>query len=136
MVGAPQMLVKYGLGSDLFLVPKPDGTIYVGSTVEHFGFDKHLTVRGIAALLTDAMQLAPELEHAPIVKMWSGLRPWSADGYPILGRVPSWENVSVATGHGGIGFEASAVTGKVIAELVTTGQVPERIRTFGLERFA
>ncbi len=70
---------------------------------------------GIAALLTGAMQIAPSLEHAPIVKMWTGLRPWSADGYPLLGRAPGWENVSVATGHGGIGFEASAVTGKVIA---------------------
>ncbi len=136
MVGAAEMLIKYGLGSDLFLVPKPDGTIYVGSTVEHVGFDKNLTVGGIAALLTDAMQIAPSLEHAPIVKMWTGLRPWSADGYPLLGLAPGWENVSVATGHGGIGFEASAVTGKVFAELVTTGQVPERIRTFGLERFA
>lgn len=136
MVGAAEMLVEYGLGSDLFLVPKPDGTIYVGSTFEHVGFDKHLTVAGIAALLTGVLQLAPELAHAPIKKMWTGLRPWSADGYPILGRVSGWENVSVATGHGGIGFEASAVTGKVIAELVTTGHVPERIRTFGLERFA
>jgi len=136
MVGTAEMLIKYGLGSDLFLVPKPDGTIYVGSTVEHVGFDKNLTVGGIAALLTDAMQIAPSLEHAPIVKMWTGLRPWSADGYPLLGLAPGWENVSVATGHGGIGFEASAVTGKVFAELVTTGQVPERIRTFGLERFA
>jgi glycine oxidase len=136
MLGAAAMLVKYGLGSDFFLVPKPDGTIYAGSTVEHVGFEKHLTVRGIAALLTDAMQIAPSLEHASIVKMWTGLRPWSADGYPILGWAPGWENVSVATGHGGIGFEASAVTGKVIAELVTTEQVPERIGTFGLERFA
>ena len=136
MLGAAAMLVKYGLGSDLFLVPKSDGTIYVGSTVEHVGFEKHLTVRGIAALLTDVMQIAPSLKQAPIVKMWTGLRLWSADGYPILGQAPGWENVSVATGHGGIGFEASAVTGKVITELVTAGQVPERIRTCGLERFA
>jgi glycine oxidase len=136
MLGAAATLVKYGLGSDLFLIPKADGTIYVGSTVEHIGFDTQLTVAGMAALLTDAMQIAPSLEQAPIVKMWTGLRPWSADGYPILGRAPGWENVSVATGHGGIGFEASAVTGKVMAELVTTGQVPERIRTCGLERFA
>jgi len=136
MLGAAATLVKYGLGSDLFLIPKADGTIYVGSTVEHVGFDTQLTVAGMAALLTDAMQIAPSLEQAPMVKMWTGLRPWSAHGYPILGRAPGWENVSVATGHGGIGFEASAVTGKVMAELVTTGQVPERIRTCGLERFA
>lgn len=85
----------------------------------------------MAALLTDAMQLAPSLEKTPIVKMWTGLRPWSLDGYPIIGLAPGWENVSVATGHGGIGLEASAVTGKVIAELMTTGHLPERIRCTG-----
>lgn len=136
MLGAAATLVKSGLGSDLILIPKADGTLYVASTVEHVGFEKHLTVGGMAALLTDAMQLAPSLAHAPVVKMWTGLRPWSADGYPILGPAPGWENVSVATGHGGIGFEASAVTGKVMAELVTIGLVPQRIRSFGLERFA
>jgi glycine oxidase len=136
MVGASETLIKYGLGNDLFLVPKPDGTIYAGSTVEHVGFDKNLTVGGMAALLTGVVQIAPDLANAPIVKMWTGLRPWSADGYPILGRAPGWANVSVATGHGSIGLEASAVTGKVIAELVTTGQVPDSIRTCGLERFA
>lgn len=136
MLGAAATLVKYGLGSDLFLIPKSDGTMYVGSTVEHVGFDTQLTVAGIAALLTGALQVAPSLEQAPIMKMWTGLRPWSADGYPILGQAPGWENVSVATGHGGIGLEASAVTGKAMAELLTTGQAPERIRTLGLERFA
>jgi glycine/D-amino acid oxidase-like deaminating enzyme len=48
---------------------------------------------------------------------------------------PGWENVILATGHGAGGFELSAITGKVIAELITTGQTPALIQPFGLERF-
>ncbi len=98
MLGASAMLVKYGLGSDLVLVPKPDETIYVGSTVEHVGFDKSLTVEGIAALLTDVIQIAPELEKASIVNMWTGLRPWSADGYPIARTIANPSMMAALTG--------------------------------------
>jgi glycine oxidase len=122
-------------GNGLYLVPKVDGTIYVGATVEQVGFDKSNTAGGIAWLLSSAIQLVPELEHAAIADIWSGLRPWSQDSYPILGKAPGWENVILATGHGAGGFELSAITGKTIAELITTGQTPALIQPFGLERF-
>ena len=122
-------------GNDLYLVPKIDNTIYVGATVEQAGFDKSNTAGGIAGLLSSAIQLVPELEHAAIVDIWSGLRPWSQDSYPILGKAPGWENVILATGHGPGGFELSAITGKTIAELITNGQTPALIQPFGLERF-
>jgi len=121
--------------NELYLVPKVDGTIYVGATVEQVGFDKSNTAGGIAWLLSSAIQLVPELEHAAIADIWSGLRPWSQDSYPILGKAPGWENVILATGHGAGGFELSAITGKTIAELITTGQTPALIQPFGLERF-
>jgi glycine oxidase len=120
---------------DIYFVPKVDGTIYVGATVEQVGFDKSLTAGGIAWLLACALRLAPSLEHASIAQMWAGLRPWSSDRRPILGTVPDWENVILATGHSGMGFELSTITGKMIAELITTGRTPELIRTFGIERF-
>ena len=122
-------------GHDVYLVPKIDNTIYVGATVEQVGFDKSNTAGGIAWLLSSAIQLVPELEHAAIEGIWAGLRPWSQDSYPILGKAPGWENVILATGHGAGGFELSAITGKVIAELITTGQAPSLIQPFGLERF-
>jgi glycine oxidase len=122
-------------GNDLYLVPKIDNTIYVGATVEQVGFDKSNTAGGVAWLLSSAIQLVPELEHAAIADIWSGLRPWSQDSYPILGKAPGWENVILATGHGAGGFELSAITGKAIAELITTGQTPALIQPFGLERF-
>jgi glycine oxidase len=122
-------------GNGLYLVPKIDNTIYVGATVEQVGFDKSNTAGGVAWLLSSAIQLVPELEHATIADIWSGLRPWSQDSYPILGKAPGWENVILATGHGAGGFELSAITGKTIAELITAGQTPVLIQPFGLERF-
>ncbi len=132
----PATPLKYTIiGNGIYMVPKIDNTIYVGATVEQVGFDKSNTAGGIAWLLSSAIQLVPELELCEIVDIWSGLRPWSKDSYPILGKAPGWENVILATGHGPGGFELSAITGKTIAELITTGQTPALIQPFGLERF-
>jgi glycine oxidase len=122
-------------GEGVYLVPKLDGTIYVGATVEQVGFDKAVTAEGIAWLLSSAIQLVPSLASAPIANIWAGLRPWSPDSRPILGKAPGWENVTMATGHSATGFELSAITGKTIADLVTSGQTPAIIRAFGAERF-
>jgi len=128
--------LKYTIfGRDLYLVPKVDNTIYVGATIEFVGFDKSNTAGGLLWLLSNALQLVPEFEHAALANIWSGLRPMSEDSYPILGKAPGWENVILATGHGAGGFELSAITGKTIAELITTGQTPVVIQPFGLERF-
>ena len=132
----PATPLKYTIiGNEIYMVPKIDNTIFVGATIEQVGFDKSNTAGGIAWLLSSAIQLVPELEHAAIVDIWSGLRPWSQDSYPILGKAPGWENVILATGHGPGGFELSAITGKTIAELITNGQTPALIQPFGLERF-
>ncbi|HJT59913.1 MAG TPA: glycine oxidase ThiO [Ktedonobacteraceae bacterium] len=122
-------------GNGLYLVPKIDNTVYVGATVEDVGFDKNNTAGGVYWLLSNAIQLISELEQAALVNIWSGLRPMSQDSYPILGQAPGWENVILATGHGAGGFELSAITGRTIAELMTTGQTPALIRPFGIERF-
>jgi glycine oxidase len=122
-------------GLNVYLVPKLDNTIYVGATVEQVGFDKSNTAGAVAWLLSSAIQLVPELERAAIASIWSGLRPLSRDAYPILGRAPGFENVILATGHGQGGFELSAITGRTITELITSGQTPALIQPFHLERF-
>ncbi|HTK06457.1 MAG TPA: glycine oxidase ThiO [Ktedonobacteraceae bacterium] len=119
----------------IYLVPKLDNTIYVGASLEHAGFDKAITAGRIAELLTSAIAVVPSLEDAPIARIWAGLRPWSSDGKPIMGKAPNWENVTVATGHGAMGISLSPVTGQAMAELITTGQTPEILRPFGVERF-
>jgi len=122
-------------GEAVYLAPKSDGTIVVGATKEEVGFDRRLTAGGIAWLLTTAIRLLPSLEGAPIDQMWAGLRPKTPDNLPILGKVPSLENVTLAAGHGSTGIMLSAITGKTIAELVVTGRAPELIAPFSVERF-
>lgn len=122
-------------GNGLYLVPKVDNTIYIGATVEQVGFDKNNTAGGVVWLLSRVIELLPGLAEATLANIWAGLRPWSSDSYPILGKAPGWENVFLATGHGPGGFELSAITGKMMAELLTSGQTPTLMQPFGLERF-
>ncbi|GCE45686.1 glycine oxidase [Thermosporothrix hazakensis] len=122
-------------GEGVYLIPKRDDTIYVGATVEPGSYEKRPSAEGVAWLLNSAIRLAPELAKAYIANIWVGLRPGTPDGNPILGTAPGWENVTLATGHNGVGFELSAITGKLIAELITSGQTPELLLPFALTRF-
>lgn len=132
----PEVPLRHILaGHGIYLTPKLDTTIFVGATTQQVGFDRGIRAGDIATLLQLALKLAPALASAPIVKMWTGLRPWSLDTQPILGNVPGWENVTLATGHSRSGLQASAITGQALASLIITGQTPEIIRPFGIERF-
>jgi len=132
----PSPLRHLVFGEAVYLAPKNDGTIIVGATKEEVGFDKQLTAGGIAWLLNSAIRLVPSLEGCAIEAIWAGLRPKTPDQQPILGKAPAWENVVLATGHGSVGIMLSAITGKMIAELVVTGKTTEIMRAFSVERFA
>ncbi len=122
-------------GEAIYLAPKQDNTIVVGATKEEGNFDTHITAGGIAWLLNSAIHLVPVLEHCAIDQIWSGLRPRSPDGQPILGRAPGWENVTLAVGHSSTGILLSPITGTCIAEVVATGNENELIKAFGVGRF-
>jgi len=115
---------------DIYIAPKPNGTMVVGATKADVGFDTSVSAGGVLHLLTVATQLLPALAYCSIQHVWAGLRPKTLDSRPLLGPIPSWENVVIASGHGGFGVLLSAITGEVIAELVTTGTAPEIIRSF------
>jgi glycine oxidase len=131
--GAPLQHIIFGEAA--YLAPKADDTILVGATKEEVGFDKQITAGGVAWLLSTAIRLTPALENSAIEQVWAGLRPKTPDNQPILGAAPNWENVTLAVGHGSVGIMLSAITGKTIAELVTTGQTPALIRPFAMDRF-
>jgi glycine oxidase len=82
-----------------YLVPKPDGTVVVGSTEEDSGFDDRPTVAGIAPLLDFARRLVPGFGAATVERIWAGLRPVTPDGEAFVGAVPGVANLLVATGH-------------------------------------
>jgi glycine oxidase len=68
-----------------YLVPRPDGRLLAGTTLENAGFDKSVTAGGLRAVLDIALEIAPRLVDVPVVDTWAGLRPGTPDGWPILG---------------------------------------------------
>lgn len=114
-----------------YLVPKADGTIWIGATEEHeAGYDATVTVEGLDFLLTAARRLVPALGAARYLRSWAGLRPCATDRLPILGPLPELENVFVAGGHFRNGILLSLITGQLMAEVLTTGTIPDAIKPF------
>jgi glycine oxidase len=101
-----------------YLVPRPDGRVLVGSTEEDAGFDHQPTAGGVAGLLGLATRLLPALAAASFGGAWAGLRPGSPDGLPTLGAADGLANLYLATGHHRAGFELSAGTARVVADLL------------------
>ena len=122
-------------GANGYAVPKPDGRIVVGTTVEDAGFDSRPTVDGIAALLDRAPRLAPRLAAATVHSAWAGLRPGTADGLPIIGRVAGWRGVTLATGHFRNGILLAPITAELVADLLLEGKTRLAISRFDPGRF-
>ena len=118
-----------------YLVPRRDGRLLVGATVEEKGFDTSLTAGGVLTLLEAAWRAVPAVEELPIEEMWVGHRPGSRDDAPILGPGPV-DGLVYATGHHRNGILLAPVTADTMARLVLDGVVDAAIRPFGIERFA
>jgi glycine oxidase len=117
-----------------YLVPRRDGRLIVGATVEEKGFDAALTAGGVLALLEAAWRAVPAVEELPIDEMWVGHRPGSRDDAPILGPAPV-AGLVYATGHYRNGILLTPVTADAVARLVLDGEVDPVIAPFGIERF-
>jgi glycine oxidase len=111
-----------------YLVPKADGSIYVGATSEHVGFSKTVNAAGIATLLNAVAEIAPRLLEGGFERTWTGLRPGSADGLPLLGASRSRPGLWLATGHFRDGILQGPLTGHILAELIQGQAAP-----FGLD---
>jgi glycine oxidase len=121
-------------GPGIYLVPRLDGRLIVGATVEEKGFDSTLTAGGLLTLLEAAWRAVPAIEELPIDEMWVGHRPGSRDDAPILGPAPL-DGLIYATGHHRNGILLAPVTADTIAHLVLDGTLDPAIRPFGIERF-
>jgi glycine oxidase len=118
---------------DVYVVPRADGTVLLGSTVEHVGFRKEVTAGAVERLIAAATRLMPEIAGARFVTAWSGLRPATPDGLPILGpcRVPG---LFFAAGHFRNGILLAPVTALAVADAVT-GSGRRDLSAFSIERF-
>jgi glycine oxidase len=104
-----------------YLVPRDDGRLLVGATVEERGFDARVTAAGVRDLLAAALAAAPALATFALVESWAGLRPASHDGRPYLGATVL-EGYLVAAGHFRNGILLAPTTGRALAALIVDGE--------------
>ena len=121
-------------GSSIYLVPRADGEVVAGATQEEQGFDTTVTAGGLWEMLRDARELVPGITELEFAEVVAGLRPGSPDNAPILGPT-RLAGLHLAGGHYRSGILLTPVTADVIAEILTTGQVPEVAKHFTAERF-
>ncbi|MEO8347288.1 MAG: glycine oxidase ThiO [Acidobacteriota bacterium] len=119
---------------EVYVVPRSDGRLLVGATVERTGFVKEVTAAGVAGLLAAAIALAPSLANARVAGAWAGLRPATPDGLPLLGESPV-RSLILATGHFRNGVLLAPLTALLVADVVT-GARSRDLSAFSLERFA
>jgi D-amino-acid dehydrogenase len=119
-----------------YLLTFPIHRVVAGATREsNSGFDVRMTAGGVHEILDQALGLAPGLASATIAEIRIGLRPFPADGMPILGRASGYENVYLATGHGPSGLTLGPVSGAAVADLITGREPPFDLAPFSAARF-
>jgi glycine oxidase len=117
-----------------YLVPRRDGRIIAGSTLENAGFVKQVTPQGVRQILDAALELAPALADAKIVEEWSGLRPGTPDLLPIIGPADI-PGLWVATGHYRNGILLAPATAKIVRDWIVTGKSNFNAESFSPLRF-
>ncbi|MFE0047620.1 glycine oxidase ThiO [Streptomyces albireticuli] len=122
-------------GCPVYLVPRENGELVVGATTEELGWDTTVTAGGVYELLRDAHELVPGITELPLVETLAGLRPGSPDNAPLLGPT-ALPGLHTATGHHRNGVLLTPVTGDVMAEVLTSGRLPDEALPFSPRRFA
>ena len=117
-----------------YLVPRDDGNLLVGSTLEDAGFAPTTTAAAVARLLDLAAELLGDVARLPPARTWAGLRPGSIDGLPTIGPVPGLDNAYVAAGHFRAGLHQSTGTAVLMADLVTNAAPTVDPRPFAADR--
>ena len=117
-----------------YLVPRRDGRIIAGSTLENAGFAKQVTPQGVRQILDAALDLAPALIDAKIVDEWSGLRPGTPDLLPIIGPTDI-PGLWLATGHYRNGILLAPATAKIMRDWIVTGKSNFNAESFSPLRF-
>lgn len=115
---SPDLLGTIVLAEDRYLIPRRDGVVLCGSTVEYRQFDKTPDEAASRLLREFAVRLLPPLREAPVIGHWAGLRPGSPDGIPFIGAVPSTDNLYVSCGHFRNGLTMAPASARLVADLI------------------
>lgn len=127
---APRRPSRVISGHGGYVRPRLDGTTMVAATEEYKGFDKRITGDGVAWLLGLARTLCPVLLEGEIAETWAGLRPGSETNDPLIGPVPGYDGLWVSAGHFRTGAKEGPGTAILVAEALTTGEVPDLLGAF------
>jgi len=131
----PEPLVKHIVNEGLrYLVPRQDGHLLVGATVEDVGFDDQTTEEAVDELCKYAVELLPELDGKGYEKAFAGLRPKTPDGQPFMDRVPGFANLSLSAGHYRSGLHLSPVSAVFMADLLLEDEPPFDPTPFRINR--
>jgi glycine oxidase len=129
----PPLLRRVVFSDKGYLVPRADGRVLCGSTMEEVGFERGVTAGGLHAVLSLALELAPALAGAPLLETWSSFRPASPDGWPVLGRGGA-DGLFHATGHTRNGILLTAITADAVAAEVLGAPPPVDLAPFSAAR--
>jgi glycine oxidase len=121
-------------GSSVYIVPRADGTVVVGATVEERGFDTTVTAGAVYELLRDARRVVPGIAELELVEARAGLRPASPDNGPLVGAT-SVPGLVLATGHYRNGILLCPLTADTVAAVATGGEPPAEMAPFSPARF-
>ena len=116
------------------VIPEVDGNVLVAATHEEGRFDHDVTAQAVSELVAGAVAIYPALKDATYVGARAGVRPGSPDGLPILGPIPGWEGISIASGHYILGIMLSPGTGELMADSISTGD-GVALEPFSIARF-
>lgn len=116
------------------IVPQKDGSVLSAATREEGNFDQVVTGEAISQMVAKAKEIFPILNDAQFVSASAGVRPGTPDGMPILGPLPGWSGVSIASGHDRVGIMCSPRTAELMADFVANGDC-SRLAPFTIERF-
>jgi glycine oxidase len=131
----PPLLSRVVFSERGYVVPRPDGRILCGSTMEDVGFERGVTAAGIAHVLELAVEIAPALSKARVADLWSNFRPASPDGEPVLGAA-ALPGLFYATGHTRNGVLLAPITADAIAAAVLGRPPPLDLEPFSVARLA
>ena len=131
--GAPLTTIVWG--PRCYVVPRVDGTILVGATVEDAGFDERTTVEGIRELLDAVCELLPAARAASFLEARVGLRPATPDELPVIGPDANVPGLIHASGHYRNGVLLAPITARLIADLLIDGRTDPILKSFSSDRF-
>ncbi|MFN5856795.1 MAG: glycine oxidase ThiO [Pseudanabaenaceae cyanobacterium] len=115
---------------NIYIVPRQDGLVVLGATVEDVGFLPANTAKGVNQLLANAIATYPAIAEMELVETWWGFRPHAPAEMPLLGPHPDYQNLILATGHYRNGILLAPVTANLLGEYISTGQVAPLLTKF------